>query len=157
MADLDTVLALGGALEDATLALCFIGQNPHISLVIPSMYDVKEIEQNIAACENMSELSAEEQMRISKIRDELGTQFCRRCNYCQPCSAGINISGAFLFESYLKRYGLAQWARSRYMAMEKKTGGCIECGICEERCPYHLPIHEKLARCWDAFGESMAG
>lgn len=141
----------GGALEDASLALRFISQNPNVSVVIPGMYDVKEIEQNIAAVADASELSAKEKERLEAIRRELGTQFCRRCNYCQPCSAGINISGAFLFEGYLKRYGLAEWAKSRYMAMPKKAGDCIGCGACEKRCPYHLPIREMLARCKEAF------
>lgn len=142
----------GGALEDATLALRFIAQNPDVSVVIPGMYDVKEIEQNIAAVSDTAKLSEEELAKIETIRKELGTQFCRRCNYCQPCSAGINISGAFLFEGYLRRYGLGGWAKDRYMAMPKKAGDCIGCGVCEERCPYQLPIREMLARCKEAFG-----
>lgn len=142
----------GGALEDATLALRFIAQNPDVSVVIPGMYTEKEIEQNVSAAEQSEALSEEELAKIERIREELGTQFCRRCNYCQPCSAGINISGAFLFEGYLSRYGLAEWAKGRYMSMKKKAGDCIGCGACEKRCPYHLPIREMLARCRAEFG-----
>ena len=142
----------GGALEDANLALRFISQNPDVSVVIPGMFDVKEIEQNIAAVSDPKALSEEELKKIETVRKELGTQFCRRCNYCQPCSAGINISGAFLFEGYLRRYGLGGWAKERYMAMPKKAEDCIGCGACEKRCPYQLPIREMLARCKEAFG-----
>ena len=87
------------------------------------------------------------------IRDALGTQFCRRCNYCQPCSAGINISSVFLFEGYLSRYGLADWARSRYATLTKKASDCIGCGACESRCPYHLPIRGMLKEAAEKFGE----
>lgn len=142
----------GGALEDASLALRFISQNPDVSVVIPGMYDVNEIGQNIAAVSDPKALSEEELQKIEAVRKELGTQFCRRCNYCQPCSAGINISGAFLFEGYLRRYGLGGWAKERYMAMPKKAEDCIGCGACEKRCPYQLPIREMLARCKEAFG-----
>ena len=142
----------GGALEDAPLALRFIGQNPDISVVIPGMYDVEEAKQNIEAVSDRSALGPEELAKIEEIRKTLGTQFCRRCNYCQPCTAGINISGAFLFEGYLKRYGLEGWARDRYAAMEKKAGDCVDCGLCETRCPYQLPIREMLARCKEEFG-----
>lgn len=142
----------GGALEDAALALRFIGRNPDVSVVIPGMFDVKEIRQNAEAVCDSTELCAEELEKIETIRKELGTQFCRRCNYCQPCTVGINISGAFLFEGYLKRYGLGEWAKKRYMAMPKKAGDCVGCGECENRCPYNLPIREMLERCAKAFG-----
>ena len=142
----------GGALEDATLALRFIRQNPDVSVVIPGMYSVDEVRQNLAAMEDASPLTAQELERIDAIRKELGTQFCRRCNYCQPCTAGIGISGIFVLEGYLKRYGLGDWAKARYAGMEKKAGDCIGCGACEARCPYQLPIREMLARCKAEFG-----
>ena len=142
----------GGALEDAALAMRFIAQNPDVSVVIPGMYAVGELEQNLAAMENEAPLSGEELAKIDQIRAELGTQFCRRCNYCQPCAAGIGISGIFVLEGYLKRYGLGDWAKARYAAMGKKAGDCIGCGACEARCPYQLPIREMLARCKEEFG-----
>ena len=142
----------GGALEDATLALRFIRQNPDVSVVIPGMYSVDEVRQNLAAMEDASPLTAQELERIDAIRRELGTQFCRRCNYCQPCTAGIGISGIFVLEGYLQRYGLGDWAKARYAGMEKKAGDCIGCGACEARCPYQLPIREMLARCKTEFG-----
>ncbi|MBQ7886541.1 MAG: aldo/keto reductase [Clostridia bacterium] len=142
----------GGALEDASLALRFIARNPDVSVVIPGMYAVHELEQNLSAMEDSSPLSGEELARIDEIRRELGTQFCRRCNYCQPCSAGVNISGVFLMEGYLRRYGLGDWAKSRYATFAKKAGDCIGCGVCESRCPYQLPIREMLARCKEEFG-----
>lgn len=142
----------GGALEDARLALRFIRQNGNVSVVIPGMYAVEEIEQNLAAMEDTSPLTAQELERIETIRRELGTQFCRRCNYCQPCTAGISISGIFVLEGYLERYGLGDWARQRYAAMDKKAGDCVGCGACEARCPYQLPIRDMLARCKAEFG-----
>jgi aryl-alcohol dehydrogenase-like predicted oxidoreductase len=58
----------GGAIEDATLALRFICANPDISVVIPGMFDLKEIEQNLAACEDASPLSEEELEKMQMIR-----------------------------------------------------------------------------------------
>ena len=142
----------GGALEDANLALRFIASNPDVSVVIPGMYDLREIDENIAALENNAPLTAQETEKIDTIRRELGTQFCRRCNYCQPCTAGISISGIFVLEGYLNRYGLGDWARQRYAAMDKKAGDCVGCGVCETRCPYQLPIRDMLARCKAEFG-----
>lgn len=142
----------GGAIEDASLALRFICANPDVSVVIPGMYDLKEIDMNLAAVSDSSPLSEEELKKMDEIREQLGTNFCRRCNYCQPCTVGINISGVFLFQGYLDRYGLGDWAKDRYNAMSVKAGDCIECGACEPRCPYNLPIREMLKDAANKFG-----
>ena len=143
----------GGAIEDATLALRFICANENVTVTIPGMADLKEVDQNIAACSDASPLTEEEKAAVEKVVKELGTNFCRRCNYCQPCAAGINISGVFLFEGYLSRYGLADWARGRYAALPVKASACIGCGACEGRCPYHLPIRQMLKKAAEKFGE----
>lgn len=143
----------GGAIEDSTLALRYVCANPDISVVIPGMAEAKELQQNLAAASDTTPLTQEEQAKFQEVRNMLGTQFCRRCNYCQPCSAGISISNAFLFDGYLQRYGLADWAKSRYTAMDKKASDCIGCGACEDRCPYHLPIREMLQKVAQRFGE----
>ena len=142
----------GGAIEDATLALRFICANPNISVVIPGMAEVKELEQNLAAVADTSPLSEGELENIRKIRNELGTQFCRRCNYCAPCAVGISIPNVFLFDGYLSRYGLADWAKGRYETMPKKASDCIGCGICETRCPYNLPIRQMMKNAAEHFG-----
>ncbi len=143
----------GGAIEDAALALRFITANEYVDVLIPGMAELSEIRQNLAACEDTSPLSQEEQAKILEIRRQLGTNFCRRCNYCQPCAAGINISGVFLFEGYLSRYGLEDWARGRYATLPVKASACIGCGACEDRCPYNLPIRKMLKSAAEKFGE----
>ena len=143
----------GGAIEDATLALRWICANPDVTVVIPGMAEAGELEQNLAAVCDTSPLSPEEKAKAMEIRSALGTQFCRRCNYCQPCAKGINISGVFLFEGYLSRYGLGGWAKERYAALSAKASDCIGCGACESRCPYNLPIREMLKRAAEKFGE----
>ena len=143
----------GGAIEDATLALRYVLSNPDVTVVIPGMADPKELAQNIAAVSDTSPLSAQEQAKLQQIRDSLGTQFCRRCNYCQPCTVGISISSCFLFDGYLRRYGLADWAKGRYASMDTHASDCIGCGACEGRCPYHLPIRDMLKKVAQRFGE----
>lgn len=142
----------GGAIEDANLALRYICANDDVTVVIPGMAEPKELQQNLAAVSNTAPLTEEEKAKFQQVRDQLGTQFCRRCNYCQPCTVGISISNVFLFEGYLQRYGLADWAKDRYAGLEKKASDCVGCGACEERCPYHLPIREMLKQAVKDFG-----
>ncbi len=143
----------GGAIEDASLALRYILANDAVTVAIPGMAEEAELNQNLAAANDASPLSEEELAKIEAVRKELGTQFCRRCNYCAPCTVGINIPGVFLFDGYLSRYGLEDWARSRYATLSKKASDCIGCGICEGRCPYNLPIRAMLKKAAKNFGE----
>jgi len=142
----------GGAIEDANLALRFLCANPDVSVVIPGMYDLKEIDMNLDAVENISPLTETELKKMDEIRQQLGNNFCRRCNYCQPCTVGINISGIFLFQGYLDRYGLGDWAKERYNTLPVKASDCTQCGVCESRCPYNLPIREMLKDAAKKFG-----
>ena len=142
----------GGAIEDATLALRYICANDAVTVVIPGMAEVRELEQNLAAVNDTAPITNEEKAAFLEVRNQLGTNFCRRCNYCQPCAAGINISGCFLFDGYLQRYGLGEWAKGRYDAMPKHAGDCIGCGACEARCPYNLPIRDMLKKVAERFG-----
>ena len=143
----------GGAIEDATLALRYIASNPDVTVIIPGMAEPHELEENIAACSNHAPLTAEEQKKLDEVRALLGENFCRRCGYCGPCTAGISIPNVFLFAGYLERYGLEGWARERYSTLAVKASACVECGECESRCPYHLPIREMMKRCAAEFGE----
>ena len=143
----------GGAIEDASLALRYVCSNPDVTVVIPGMAEIHELEQNLAACSNTEPLTQEELKEMDKVREQLGTDFCRRCNYCAPCTVGINIPSVFLFAGYLQRYDLADWARDRYSTLKVKASACIGCGKCEPRCPYHLPIREKLKKCAKDMGE----
>ena len=143
----------GGALEDATLAMRFICANPNVSVVIPGMAEEKELNQNLAAANDTAPLSAEELEKMEWIRKEMGVNFCRRCGYCAPCTSGIGIPAALIAEGYSLRYGLQTYAEQRYAASGAPASSCVDCGLCEERCPYHLPIRQMLRHVAQTFGK----
>ena len=143
----------GGAIEDATLALRFIAQNPHVTVAIPGMAEAKELEQNMAAMCDQRPLTEAELTQIQQIRQQLGNNFCRRCGYCAPCSAGIGIPAAFVAEGYALRYGLREYGEKRYEASGAPASSCVDCGLCEERCPYQLPIRNMLKKVAETFGK----
>ena len=143
----------GGAIESGRLAIRYTLANPGVTVVIPGMAELRELSQNVAAAEDASPLTEEELSACEEVRKSLGTQFCRRCNYCAPCTVGIQIPNCFLFQGYLNRYGLEGWAHERYNTLPVKAGACIECGACETRCPYQLPIRQMLKKVAADFGE----
>ena len=134
----------GGAIDDGLLAIKYILSKDYIDVAIPGMNDIEQVQQNVSAI-NSGELTEEDNRRIDEIRKILNGNFCRRCEYCLPCPKGVNIAQNFLLEGYYTRYNLKEWALERYESLgDAKAEKCIECGLCEKKCPYNLPIREML-------------
>ncbi len=136
----------GGAISSGEAAIRFVLENPNISVVIPGMDSIDQVLENARAGNDRRPLNDEERSVLEGEAGALGQEFCRRCGYCSPCTVGIDITGNFVIDSYFTRYNLEDWAISRYNSMPVKAKDCIECGDCESRCPYDLPIIDMLKK-----------
>jgi len=135
----------GGMLKDSSQALRFV-LSREVDLVIPGLGSPGEVEEAAAVGSSYRPLSSLELKRLLEEVKELGNEFCRQCGYCLPCPANIDIPLIFRLEGYYDRYQAEEWARHQYRALSVRAGGCDGCGQCEARCPYRLPIREKLKR-----------
>ncbi|WP_352418735.1 aldo/keto reductase [Proteiniborus sp.] len=142
----------GGAITNAELSLRFILENKSVSVAIPGMDSIEQIKENARVGNEYRKLNDTERDIILTEAKELGTEFCRRCGYCAPCPQGIDIPSQFLIEGYYSRYNLKDWAKERYMEFSSKASDCIECGQCETRCPYDLPIRDMLKKVVNILG-----
>lgn len=141
----------GGSLTNGYLAMKFILQNKDITTIIPGMANIKEVEENASAALNVQTLTQDEIKECEKISSELGDTFCRRCGYCAPCPQNIDIPFNFIIKAYHENYDLKDWAIERYNSMKAHPSDCIECGVCETRCPYNLPIRKMLKEVSNTF------
>lgn len=144
----------GGAFESGELSLKYILNNKNVSVAIPGMETSDLVRKNSEVGKSDYSLSDEEKRIISDTISQLGETFCRRCGYCEPCPEGIVISGQFLLEGYLLRYDLKDWAKERFSVLDKSAKDCVECGICETRCPYDLPIRKMLKKVAISFSDT---
>ncbi|NPV27945.1 MAG: aldo/keto reductase [Firmicutes bacterium] len=135
----------GGAFRNSQLALRWVLNQP-ITTAIPGMDSTEQVEMNAGVGDKPEPLTEEETQRLANETKEMGERFCRRCEYCLPCPASIDIPTMFLLDGYYTRYGLQTWARTRYRGLPAGIGDCLDCGECEEKCPYQLPIREMLQR-----------
>ncbi len=143
----------GGALDDATLAFKYLRQFPQV-LPIPGIERAAEMEEIIAIAEAPQGLTPQEQAAIERMRSELGNRFCRRCGYCQPCPQGVSIQSLMILDSVIKRMPAANIFSGLSEEVESAEE-CIECGECEEKCPYGLPIREMIQEHIDLFHREM--
>jgi predicted aldo/keto reductase-like oxidoreductase len=134
----------GGMLADARLAIKYLLQFD-AAVPDPGIETVTEIEEIVDIVEGPWELTPQERQAIVDFRAQADTRFCRRCEYCQPCPQGVRISTIMNLPSFLKRFP-EERLREGWVAEAMQSGeNCIECGECEGKCPYHLPIREMIA------------
>ncbi|MFX4263454.1 aldo/keto reductase [Pelotomaculum propionicicum] len=134
----------GGALRNSSLALRYILDHT-VTTVIPGMDSLKQVGENAGAGSGPLALTTDEKKTLDVEVNTLGGEFCRRCEYCKPCSERIDIPTVFLLDGYYTRYNLQDWARDRYQGLKTKVDACNDCGECEAKCPYDLPIRRMLA------------
>lgn len=134
----------GGVLENVTLAFKYLFQFPGV-LPIPGIEKAKEIEEIVGLLGSKRKLTQADNEEMERLRAELGTRFCRRCDYCQPCTEGIQISLVMQTANILRRLPPQSVFAGGLTAELEKAAGCSHCGECEKRCPFHLPIPDMVA------------
>ncbi len=121
--------------------------NEDVDVALSGFSKVEEVPANLAVLDNLEPLSAQDRARLLKFGEDLGLVFCRRCTYCLPCTAGIDIPSVLAILDHSERFSY-EWPthRRRYAELEVKPTECTECGECEERCPFDVPIIERLKK-----------
>jgi len=140
----------GGMLENPALAFKYLNGFPDL-LVLVGGAEMGEMEQNIGLLEFKGELTIEEKREMERIREELGNGFCRMCNYCQPCPQKIMISAIMYTEVALKRFDPKRIFEGDWDTFMNKIPDCIDCGDCEKRCPYELPIRARIRAAFERY------
>ncbi len=144
------------------LALRFVLGNPNVSCALSGMSDIQMVRENVVTANDSSSLSTVESERIAKALDEikgLANLYCTGCKYCMPCPQNINIPNLFNIMNYHKVYGLTDYAKGLYKAVGNnaksgvKASDCVQCGLCEDKCPQNIKIREQLIEITNTFGE----
>ncbi|MFH1650823.1 MAG: aldo/keto reductase [Chloroflexota bacterium] len=143
----------GGMLADVSLAFKFLLQYPDL-LIIPGIQEPAEMEEILRIESGPHSLTAADRREIERLRRELGQNFCRRCDYCQPCTEGIHISTVMTSDTFFKRLNMELIMSGSFGQAVEDAVKCSQCGLCEERCPYHLPIREMIAARSRAYQEA---
>jgi uncharacterized protein len=133
----------GGVIEEAGPALRFVLSTANI-VPIPGSETLERARENWKIFTEGYSLTDKDKERIEAIKKEFDRQFCRRCDYCQPCTEKINIQFVVGLKSIIKRFGPGAQEVGWMKALIEKARNCSECGECLERCPYQLPIPDLI-------------
>jgi uncharacterized protein len=140
----------GGMLNNANFAFKYIFQFKDI-VTIPGIEKPAEIDEIVNIFNSKAKLTDSEKAEMEKLKQQLGNKFCHRCDYCQPCQSGVPISTIMTYPSFKARVTQQQMYTGVFSTFFDKAADCIECGECEERCPYHLPIRDLISEYYEQY------
>lgn len=145
----------GGMFFDARPAYNYLRQFADV-LPLVGIENVAEIEEFVALAQAPAELTPRDLAEIARLRQELGKRFCRRCDYCQPCPQQIQISTVLSLRGFSRRFPEERTFGAWGQGVMQTAATCQECGECESRCPYQLPIRDLLREAIVWFEEAQA-
>lgn len=144
----------GGMIDNAEIAIKYLRQYPE-AVPIPGYDSVDSVDQLAAYYQSPNVVTEADRKWMDTYRHELGKQFCRRCEYCQPCPNGVMITMAMGYKVIASRMSPAVSVEFSRLAMES-VKHCTECEVCIERCPYELPIHDMLKANYELYERHLA-
>jgi predicted aldo/keto reductase-like oxidoreductase len=133
----------GGVIEEPGPALRFVLSTPDV-VSIPGSETVEKARENWKIFTKAHSLTEKDRERMEAVKREFNRRFCRRCDYCQPCSEKINIQLALGLKTIIKRFGPPTAESGWIRDLIAKARNCSECGDCLPRCPYELPIPDMI-------------
>ena len=133
------------------LAFKFVLGNPDLNCALSGMENLDMVMKNTALAAGSTSFSEEEWKKLGDAMEQIkkfSELYCTGCKYCQPCPVGIEIPRIFNMFTYHNVYGLTDHAKHMFTEYVEKGGklreACVNCGMCENKCPQHLKIREEL-------------
>lgn len=163
---LDVMKSSGVDRTPVDWALQFIWNLPEVATVLSGMGSKRMIDENCASADRsgINSLSKPENEVVSKVSEIFRKKIlvpCTACNYCMPCSQGVDIPGNFALlnnrsieTSRIMRFRLGRRYSKLVNSSEKvdknRPNGnasiCNDCGECVSRCPQNIEIPMELKK-----------
>jgi predicted aldo/keto reductase-like oxidoreductase len=122
------------------------------------MNDMRQLEDNVATADTAipDMLTPAENKAYHAVIDMLEATFkipCTGCNYCMPCPHNVNIPACFTAYNMTAATGFVSgmtlYVTSTSLFKPKQNyaaSRCTACGLCETKCPQHIPIVQSLKK-----------
>lgn len=145
----------GKGWSSAELGLRWLWDQPEVTCVLSGMNSPKMIVENIriASKAEPGQFTEEDFALVDQVKTiirEREKVSCTGCRYCMPCPKGVDIPTNFYYYNLMyleEKKGRARFEFARNMGLQKEpafASQCIGCGKCEQHCPQHISIREKL-------------
>ena len=117
---------------------------PAAATVFAGVHSAEQLEACLAY-ENASDTEKDYAAALAAFPRISWQGHCMYCGHCAPCPAGIDVAAVTRFYHLARAQGgPPETVRGHYEALAHTADECIECGQCESRCPFDVPIRETM-------------
>ena len=136
----------------AEWAFRWLANFPEATIILSGVSTMEQLSEDIKIFEkafpgSKTEKEAQTFKEVKKLYERKIKVRCTGCSYCMPCPSGVNIPGvfwnynsAFMRDPEISKEGYKSWFCNNKMDASQ----CTECGQCEETCPQHITVIDKL-------------
>jgi predicted aldo/keto reductase-like oxidoreductase len=77
---------------------------------------------------------------------------CTYCGHCAPCPAHIDIAMVNkLYDLAVMQEEIPATVKAHYTGLSANASDCISCAACEKRCPFGVPVVERMEKAVQLF------
>lgn len=147
----------GGRLFDARTSPFGVALTPvqciHYALTRPAVasilagYDTPEHVDAAVAYETATQEELDYASVLAKAPHHAYSGQCTYCGHCAPCPVGIDIAMVNkLYDLAVMQDQVPSTVKAHYKALGTTATACIGCGSCETRCPFEVPVVERMEK-----------
>ncbi len=141
-------------------ALQWLWNQSEVSVVLSGMSTMEQVQENILAANNsdVGLFGAKELELFDRIRtryNERAAIPCTGCSYCMPCHNNVEIPRNFELYNGSVIHDDVKGSRHVYhnfFEEANRAAACIQCRVCEEKCPQGIPISEWMPKVHQMLG-----
>ncbi len=112
-----------------------------ISVAVTGLGSIEEVE---TAAKVGNEYDGLTEVEKKRFKVWFNDKQCRDCGLCVPCPRNLDVPAMLRFHTLSVTYGLKAWASKLFAGLDVSVENCTQCGECETKCPYEIPIIETL-------------
>lgn len=149
---LDAQLSPAGVALTAHQCIHYALSRPGVACVLAGAHSVEQFNQSVAY-ENASDDEKDYATTFASFPKISWQGHCVYCSHCAPCVKKIDIASVTKFLHLTDaQKSVPETVREHYAALKNHAGECIQCGVCETRCPFGVAIRDNMKRAAAVFG-----